>query len=82
MAALVYQRRQHFINLFIWPEVVERGGKIGLVARQGYNLIYWHRAGMAYWAVSDLVVKLLRIKVRANRFLLSQITDDERNESA
>jgi anti-sigma factor RsiW len=54
VAALVYQRRKHFINLFIWPEVVERGGKIRLVARQGYNLIYWHRAGMAYWAVSDL----------------------------
>jgi anti-sigma factor RsiW len=53
-AALVYQRRQHFINLFIWPEAVESGGRNKMVARQGYNLIYWHRAGMAYWAVSDL----------------------------
>jgi anti-sigma factor RsiW len=54
VAALVYQRRQHLINLFIWPEAVESGSRNKMVARQGYNLIYWHRAGMAYWAVSDI----------------------------
>jgi anti-sigma factor RsiW len=54
VAALVYQRRQHFINLFIWPETAESGGRNKMMVRQGYNLIYWHRAGMVYWAVSDL----------------------------
>lgn len=54
VAALVYQRRQHFINLFVWPEAAESGGGNKMASRQGYNLIYWHRAGMAYWAVSDL----------------------------
>ena len=54
VAALVYQRRRHFINLFIWPEAAEPGGRTKMIVRQGYNLIYWNRAGMAYWAVSDL----------------------------
>ncbi|MGH9897279.1 MAG: anti-sigma factor family protein [Pyrinomonadaceae bacterium] len=54
VAALVYQRRQHLINLFIWPSVsnAEIGKKMRM--RQGYNLIYWYRSGMTYWAVSDI----------------------------
>jgi anti-sigma factor RsiW len=52
VAALVYQRRKHFINLFIWPSAGQTAEKA--VMRQGYNLIHWTRAGMAYWAVSDL----------------------------
>jgi anti-sigma factor RsiW len=59
-AAIVYQRRKHFINLFIWP--VEPGGHATpseteppLESRlRGYNLMLWNRAGMNYAAVSDL----------------------------
>ncbi len=54
VAALVYQRRQHFINLFICPDAGVSGSRNKMFARQGYNLIYWNRAGMVYWAVSDL----------------------------
>ena len=60
VAALVYQRRQHFINLFIWPEAIESGSRNKIAVRQGYNLIYWKRAGMAYWAVSDLNINELQ----------------------
>lgn len=54
VAALVYQRRLHYINLYVWPS-----GKVGSAAavetqRQGYNLIYWTSSGMNYWAISDL----------------------------
>jgi anti-sigma factor RsiW len=52
VAALVYQRRKHLINLFIWPSTERFGEKA--VMRQGYNLIHWTHSGMTYWAASDL----------------------------
>ena len=52
VAALVYQRRQHVINVFTWPSAENRGVKT--MARQGYNTISWARSGMAYTVVSDL----------------------------
>ncbi|HLY59189.1 MAG TPA: anti-sigma factor [Terriglobia bacterium] len=52
VAALVYQRRKHFINLFIWPSASDSGQRA--VMRQGYNLIHWTHSGMTYWAASDL----------------------------
>ena len=52
VAALVYERRRHFINLFIWPSPSESGQKT--VMRQGYNLFHWTQSGTTYWAVSDL----------------------------
>jgi len=52
-AALVYGRRLHRINLFVWPE---RGGAEGSAhdERNGYFLEHWTSGGMSYWAVSDL----------------------------
>lgn len=52
VAALVYKRRQHTINLFEWPESQPRSQKT--FAIRGYNLIHWTQAGMNYWAISDL----------------------------
>jgi anti-sigma factor RsiW len=54
VAALIYQRQKHFINLYIWP--AEQSNASGEVAtkRQGYNLLHWTNAGMTYWAISDL----------------------------
>jgi anti-sigma factor RsiW len=54
VAALIYQRRLHYINLFIWP--VDQAGSTGEVTiqRQGYNLIHWSGSGMNFWAISDL----------------------------
>jgi anti-sigma factor RsiW len=54
VATLIYQRRLHYINLYIWP--AEQAGATGEVTtqRQGYNLIHWTSSGMSYWAISDL----------------------------
>ena len=51
VAALVYHRRQHVINLFVWP-----GGSSAeaAVSRNGYNVRHWAAGGMTYWAVSDV----------------------------
>jgi anti-sigma factor RsiW len=54
VATLIYQRRLHYINLYIWPS--EQAAATGEVTtqRQGYNVIHWTSAGMNYWAISDL----------------------------
>jgi anti-sigma factor RsiW len=54
VAALVYQRGNHPINVFIWPEPDARGGGDGESSIRGYNVIRWRRSAMRYWAVSDL----------------------------
>jgi anti-sigma factor RsiW len=54
VAALVYQRHQHYINLFIWPSNDAREKAEESMKRQGYNLVHWEKSGMEYWAISDL----------------------------
>jgi len=56
-AVLIYQRRQHIINLFIWPET---GHPTPLTtSRSGYNIVRWSQGGMTFWAISDLDPKEL-----------------------
>jgi anti-sigma factor RsiW len=52
VAALVYQRAKHYINLFVWPATGNSGGQT--ITRQGYHVIHWANEGMTYWAVSDV----------------------------
>ena len=57
VAALVYQRRKHLINIFTWPDSAsssDAGAPVKAPARQGYNVYHWTKSGMVYWAVSDL----------------------------
>ena len=53
-AALVYQRRKHFINLFIWPTTPVDGKEQKIVEREGYHLVHWADGDFTYWAVSDV----------------------------
>jgi anti-sigma factor RsiW len=54
VAAVVYKRREHIINLFIWPSAQNMGSARDTTTLQGYHLIHWTKSGMTYWAVSDL----------------------------
>jgi anti-sigma factor RsiW len=54
VAALVYTRRKHAINLFIWPSEQVAGGALQLASSQGYQIAHWNDAGISYWAISDL----------------------------
>jgi len=53
-AALVYRRREHAINLFVWPADSTSVAQRRTRALLGFNLVYWTEHGMNYWAVSDL----------------------------
>jgi anti-sigma factor RsiW len=52
VAALVYERGRHPINLFIWP--ARDGLRGGTTVRDGYTVIAGEAHGMAVMAVSDL----------------------------
>src|SRR6266576_1332323 len=56
VAALVYQRRKHFINLFIWPTTPADSKEQKTVEREGYHLVHWADGDFTYWAVSDVSV--------------------------
>jgi anti-sigma factor RsiW len=50
VAAIVFRRNKHVINLFIWPGE----GSSDSETKQGFNLIRFECKGMICWAVSDL----------------------------
>ena len=54
VAALVYQRRKHIINVFVWPVSDARESIVPPVTQQGFQVIRATRGSMAFWAVSDL----------------------------
>jgi anti-sigma factor RsiW len=54
VSALVYKRRLHFVSVFMWPSAGPEETAPALFQISGYNLIAWSRAGLSYWAISDL----------------------------
>jgi len=59
VAAIIYQRRKHYINLFVWPSGTESlHGR--LYNQNGYHVLGWTKSGMNYLAVSELGEKELR----------------------
>lgn len=53
VAALVYKRRQHPINLFLWPST-DSNVKPSIMTIRGYHIVHSTQAHIVYWAVSDL----------------------------
>lgn len=57
VAALVYQRNKHAINVFIWPSSRSREDQTAeptLATHNGYHVLRWNDAEVNYGVVSDL----------------------------
>ena len=54
VAALVYTRGQHTINVFVWPEASDAVRSPDARAIRGFHVRHWTHGGMSYWAVSDV----------------------------
>lgn len=54
VAAIIYQRRKHVINLFVAQHLGNEHATIGSLTVQGYNVRRWSEQGLDFWAVSDL----------------------------
>ncbi len=59
VAALVFQRNKHIINLFVWPAKEPDSKPRPVKPSQGYHLIHWTNGGMIFWVVSELNEKEL-----------------------
>ena len=60
VGAIVYRRRLHVVNVFMWPASNAETKVPQFDTVKGYNLVSWSRAGVTYWAVSDLNAGELR----------------------
>ncbi len=54
VAALVYRRNKHFINVFIWPAASAASGRLATETLRGYSVISRDAKGSHYCLVSDL----------------------------
>ena len=54
VAAVVYQRRKHVINLFVAQRLGAAGAAVTARTIKGYNVRHWSEQGLDFWAVSDL----------------------------
>lgn len=64
VAALIYQRRKHFINVFVWPDARASSSTQTIQPQQGYNMMRWSRGGFQFWAISDVSAQDLADFVR------------------
>ena len=53
VAAIVYRRRQHVLNLFVWPASRSDAAPRSLTDR-GYRVTSWAQGGLEYRLVSDV----------------------------
>ena len=54
VAALVYRRGPHVINVFVWPAAEKADRLPAGQALDGFQVVNWQTDGMNWWAVSDL----------------------------
>lgn len=56
VGALVYRRRLHLVDVFVWSAATQTDAPPAARAERGYNIVTWSKAGVTYSAVSDLEI--------------------------
>jgi anti-sigma factor RsiW len=64
VAALAYGRRQHVVNLFVWPAESPGVSRPSTGSARGYQWVEWTEGGMRFWAISDVAADDLADFVR------------------
>jgi anti-sigma factor RsiW len=59
VAVLVYHRRQHVINYYVWPSAAP-ASKPAVASENGFNMVDWRAGGIEHWLISDLNAMELR----------------------
>jgi len=54
VAAVVYRRNKHVVNLFIWKAQPGISSPAPARAHAGYSVVHWRENGLEFWAVSDV----------------------------
>jgi anti-sigma factor RsiW len=60
VAALVYSRHKHVINVFVWPYGGKESSLVNSGSRQGYSWLQWQSGEMKFCLVSDASLEDLR----------------------
>lgn len=60
VAALIYRRRKHTVNVFVWPATGSDQAP-QTATRQGFHLVHWTRSGLTWWAISDDAAEDLKL---------------------
>jgi anti-sigma factor RsiW len=58
---LIYKRREHAINVFIWPGASGSASHTTRSDPRGYHVTSWTNAGITVWVVSDLALEELDV---------------------
>lgn len=61
VAALVYHRGPHVINVFVWPAEQQPDRVPNAQTVSGFNVVHWRADGLNWWAVSDLRLAELQL---------------------
>jgi anti-sigma factor RsiW len=76
VAALVYTRKKHVIDLFLWPAAEPDSQTLRQESRNGYQICRWTGGGMTYYAVSDLSPQELELFAESIRAHIAPIEDN------
>jgi anti-sigma factor RsiW len=60
VAALVYKRRKHYIDVYVWPNEQGSARALRETERRGFSVLSWSDQSFTYFTVSDLDPRELR----------------------